>query len=139
MQYKPTYPPMGSRASANNSTSRKIAVLIPISHVTARVNGGTLKLLGSPVRRTDGPLSNSTRLGAPHFWLILPEVGIWVAATARASAPPPGCDVQPRPPPAPQKALCPPKSAEWPALPRRISAHPPPPGWSSPATALHRK
>jgi hypothetical protein len=28
-------------------------VLIPMSHVTARVNGGKLNVMGSPVRRTD--------------------------------------------------------------------------------------
>src|ERR1700689_1988742 len=36
--------------------SKKTPVLIPSSHVTARVNGGRLNVIGSPVRRTDLPL-----------------------------------------------------------------------------------
>src|SRR5579863_4051657 len=47
---------MPSRNSGRSSISRKTPVLIPSSHVTARVNGGRLNVIGSPVRRTELPL-----------------------------------------------------------------------------------
>src|SRR6266851_8904951 len=52
-----TYSTTGSRANPNSSMSKKMLVLIPTSHVTARVNGGRLNVIGSPVRRTELPLT----------------------------------------------------------------------------------
>jgi hypothetical protein len=51
-----TYPTTGRRANPNSSMSKKMLVLIPSSHVTARVKGGRLNVMGSPVRRTEFPL-----------------------------------------------------------------------------------
>src|ERR1700758_184590 len=50
-------PRAGRPANSSANLRRKNAVLIPMSHVTARVNGGKLNVIGSPVRRTDKPLS----------------------------------------------------------------------------------
>src|SRR5580704_16585348 len=50
-------PLAGRPNSSSTNRSRKIPVLIPSSQVTARVNGGKLKVIGSLLRRTDFPLS----------------------------------------------------------------------------------
>jgi hypothetical protein len=47
---------MPSRNRERSPSNRKMAVLIPNSHVTALVNGGKLNVIGSPVRRTELPL-----------------------------------------------------------------------------------
>jgi hypothetical protein len=49
--------------------------LIPSSHVTALVNGGRLNVIGSPVRRTQLPLPNSTRLEVGCPILVPPYFG----------------------------------------------------------------
>src|ERR1700720_3105294 len=60
------YPTTGSRANPNNSIKRKMLVLMPSSQVTARVNGGKLNVIGSPVRRTELPLDQFySDVGAP--------------------------------------------------------------------------
>src|SRR3954454_21726547 len=49
------YGPAGMRAMEKRPISRNTPVLIPISQVTARVNGGRLSVIGSPLLRTGSP------------------------------------------------------------------------------------
>src|SRR5438309_8447643 len=74
------YPTIGRRASPNSSIKRKMLVLIPSSQVTARVNGGRLNVIGSPVRRKEFPFpSNSTRTAGawvPHVSPNLRNMGL---------------------------------------------------------------
>src|SRR6266576_436 len=81
------------RTQERSAMSRNTPVLIPISHVTARVNGGRLNVMGSPVRRTD-------RSSFPILLARRPEH----FASVPASAEPPNSDVPPRLPPARRKS-----------------------------------
>src|SRR5580704_9117802 len=62
-------PLAGRPNSSSTNRSRKIPVLIPSSHVTARVNGGKLNVIGSLLRRTSFPLSQFYAFDAARLLL----------------------------------------------------------------------